>query len=535
MKLSYSTNSIKTSSLVESCLAISKAGYSGVELCFSRDQFNPFKLSDKQLAELKKDLQNSNPVAISTATTFFLSDIPHEPSVISVDKIDRNERIEVVKQGIRVAKVLGVPCVSFQSGYLRETHKGYTNDEVNSILVTSIREILDEINEEDNIFLVIEPEPGMYIETVEEAFNLIKLVGHEKFKLHLDLCHTYCTEDNYLEVIDRVAPEVAYMHLADIKDGYNLRFKIASTFEDIVDSKEENVDGYLFYIQNEDLFYHVQDGEVKALQFDQEQEIKKSIIRENKAYIDSVEQVSFDILDKALPVLNNLRQSGAIKHPICNTIQGKVHYHEFPGNGEIDFVKVMEILTCKYNGYVTVELYNHADEWVSVLPDSFKYLSNMINKIYLERASYIGELDHRILKAPYVRLASANQGINGDYTCMYDLRFRQPNNNEYIDPIVMHSMEHALLYFFKKIYKNKFSCLAPMGCQTGFYLVLINELNSNDIIKNVEEILESIIHLEQVPYQSDQQCGQFEYHCLNQLQALAKEVLNKKHELSEVI
>ncbi|MCL1124893.1 hypothetical protein [Shewanella surugensis] len=95
MKLSYSVNSIKTGSLLESSLEVMKSGYSGVELCFSKDQCNPFYLTDDEVLELRKQFAEKkiNPVAISTATTFFLSDIPHEPSVVSVDVDSRQSRI----------------------------------------------------------------------------------------------------------------------------------------------------------------------------------------------------------------------------------------------------------------------------------------------------------------------------------------------------------------------------------------------------------------------------------------------------------
>lgn len=538
MKLSYSTNSITTNSILESCIKVTETGYEGVELSFNKKQFNPFVLTDQQLKQLREQFNDHgiNPVAISTATTFFLSEIPHEPSVISIVPQERQKRIDVIKQGLRVAKILGVPCVSFQSGYLRDYHDKYTDEEIKILLIASIREVLESEYMDDSITLVIEPEPGMYIESVAEALDLINSVANDKFKLHLDLCHTYCTEENYLDTIDKVASEVAYLHLADIKSGYNLKFRVVDNLDEVTGNNEINIDGYLFYIRATDTFRLSAQGRITEITSDlSEEEIDQSIKRENKAYIDSVEAVSLDILNKALPVLNYLRHSKIITKPICNTIQGKVHYHEFPGAGEIDFHKVMGILTKKYNGFVTVELYNHADEWNVVLPESLKYLTNLCNNHFLKNNNYIGEVDHRVVKAPYVRLASANMGINGDYTCMYDLRFRKPNSDSYIDPITMHSMEHALLYFFRTKYKSQFSCLAPMGCQTGFYLVLINVLNKDNVIKSLEEILINIMSLTAVPYQSSKDCGQANYHNLKNIQQLAKEILNSKNELCEVM
>jgi S-ribosylhomocysteine lyase LuxS involved in autoinducer biosynthesis/sugar phosphate isomerase/epimerase len=515
-----------------------QAGYSGVEVCFNKNQFNPFILDDNKLAKLYQEILdlNLNIVALSTATTFFLSPIPHEPSLISIGNDERNKRIDVVKHGIRVARHLKIPIVSFQSGYLREYHKTTSDIDINNMLVTSIQSILATILPDDNITLVIEPEPGMYIETIAEALQLINKVNDNRFKLHLDICHAYCSEKKYLDAIRNNLHHVAYMHLANIKSGYNLKFTSIDTKKSISKNIEQNKDGYLYYIQNENRFLFIENKNKEYLTgLNEDTSVSQPIIRENKAYLDSVELVSEDIKEKAKPILNYLRQSRKINKPLCNTIQGKVHYHEFPSDGEIDFSAVMNILVSNYKGYVTVEIYNHASEWQNVLPRSFAYLTNLVNEIQVRDSKYLGIIDHRKVDAPYVRLETANKGFNGDYGCMYDLRILQPNSGNYIDPILMHSMEHALLYYFKNKYKNKFLCLAPMGCQTGFYLVLINQTNRNQIIIDFIVALENIENLNFVPYASDETCGQAVYHDLDKLKEFAKEILKSKNKLKGIL
>lgn len=525
--------------MLNSATEIMQAGFSGAELCFSKDQFDPFKLTDKDLAQLKNKLESSkiNLVAISTATTFYLSDVAHEPSVLSTDKAERQKRIDVIKQGIRVAQILGIQCVSFQSGYLRSYHKNLSESEINELLISAIQEVLDCIESNSNVTLVIEPEPGMYIESIQEAINLIDAVNHKKFKLHVDICHTYCTEKNYLQSIEDAAEYTAYMHLADIRDGFNLKLRAIETEEDAIKTEDKAVNGELFYVKDKDEFIFVsalkRTNITKAMEMN-DAKVSASIVRENKAYLDSIELLEASLLERTKPALNYLRESGIIRDPICNTIQGKVHYHEFPGEGEIDFSRVMDILTEKYNGYVTVELYNHATEWETVLPDSLKYLTNLVNSSYLKRAKHLGDVDHRIVEAPYVRLDSAVKGLNGDYTCMYDLRFRNPNSDSYIDPIVMHSMEHCLIYFFRREFPSRFSCLAPMGCQTGFYLVLVNALDSSEVIKKFKEIMNNILNLKSIPYQSEVSCGQSHYHSLSKTKQLAHEIIEKSHTLDKV-
>ena len=57
----------------------------------------------------------------------------------------------------------------------------------------------------------------------------------------------------------------------------------------------------------------------------------------------------------------------------------------------------------------------------------------------------IGELDHRLLKAPRVKLRSANPGPNGDVIYCVDLRVNKPNAGQYLTSTELHSVEHFLL------------------------------------------------------------------------------------------
>lgn len=71
------------------------------------------------------------------------------------------------------------------------------------------------------------------------------------------------------------------------------------------------------------------------------------------------------------------------RHVHVEDIKNRVHHHEIPGTGEINFKKI--ILDCKnsgYSGFLSVELYHHADVWEEALGKSQSYLSNMIKSIY---------------------------------------------------------------------------------------------------------------------------------------------------------
>ena len=81
-------------------------------------------------------------------------------------------------------------------------------------------------------------------------------------------------------------------------------------------------------------------------------------------------------------------------------------------------------------------------------------------------------LDHTKVKAPYVRLACVTDGDFGDKIYKYDLRVCQPNQ-EHMEMPSLHSLEH-LMAELSRNHSDKIVDISPMGCQTGFYIALLN-------------------------------------------------------------
>ncbi|POH71104.1 S-ribosylhomocysteine lyase [Cryobacterium zongtaii] len=79
-------------------------------------------------------------------------------------------------------------------------------------------------------------------------------------------------------------------------------------------------------------------------------------------------------------------------------------------------------------------------------------------------------LDHRTVVAPYVRLADTKVLPLGDVIVKYDVRFTQPNVAHLEMPAV-HSIEH-LFAEHSRNHSERVIDFSPMGCQTGFYLIL---------------------------------------------------------------
>lgn len=149
-------------------------------------------------------------------------------------------------------------------------------------------------------------------------------------------------------------------------------------------------------------------------------------------------------------------------------------------------------------------------------------------------AGTVGELDHRKLKAPHVKLRSFTQGPTGDVVYAVDLRINRPNS-VFLSSTEMHSFEHFLLWGFQKYMPQNFISIGLMGCQTGFYLVLFNEGRADVIFSTYEKILNGILLASEVPYANIAQCGNYKNHSLDMAQALAQRVLEAKSNWRQII
>ena len=82
--------------------------------------------------------------------------------------------------------------------------------------------------------------------------------------------------------------------------------------------------------------------------------------------------------------------------------------------------------------------------------------------------------------------------IDGDVTT-YDLRTRVPNAGDYMDNLTMHSVEHMFATFVRSSeISDRVIYFGPMGCQTGFYLLVRNAEN-REVLSVVKSTLEKIV------------------------------------------
>ena len=99
--------------------------------------------------------------------------------------------------------------------------------------------------------------------------------------------------------------------------------------------------------------------------------------------------------------------------------------------------------------------------------------------------------------------------IDGDVTT-YDLRMRRPNTDDLISNSALHSLEHLFATYIRNgALSEQIIYFGPMGCQTGFYL-LVRNADNEAVLREVRLTLERILaHEGPVFGASSRECGNY--------------------------
>ena len=119
-------------------------------------------------------------------------------------------------------------------------------------------------------------------------------------------------------------------------------------------------------------------------------------------------------------------------------------------------------------------------------------------------------INHLLLQAGvYV---SRKDPVGGTVVTTFDLRLTSPNEEPVMNTAEMHTIEHLAATFLRnhKDYGSKTVYFGPMGCRTGFYLLLTGDYESRDIVPLMIEMWEFIRDFEgDVPGASARDCGNY--------------------------
>ena len=218
MKLAFSSNAYLRFSFNDAAKKISKLGYQGIEIMADVPHAWPAFILEEQKQGIRDSLKSNN-LAISNINSFMMHAVndPRQrywyPSWIEPDKHYRQIRIDHTMRCLTMAKELGAPCITTEPGGPVEA--GASWNAGLKLFVEMLKPVIEHA-EKEGVLLLIEPEPGLLIETADQ---FLEFMGHIKSPMvgcNFDIGHSYCVGDDPASTIPRLAKYIKHFHLEDI-------------------------------------------------------------------------------------------------------------------------------------------------------------------------------------------------------------------------------------------------------------------------------------------------------------------------------
>ncbi|MDD2980998.1 MAG: S-ribosylhomocysteine lyase [Hespellia sp.] len=119
-------------------------------------------------------------------------------------------------------------------------------------------------------------------------------------------------------------------------------------------------------------------------------------------------------------------------------------------------------------------------------------------------------IDHlKLVPGLYV---SRKDTVGAETITTFDIRMTNPNEEPVMNTAEMHTIEHLAATFLRNhpVYGDKTIYFGPMGCRTGFYLLLAGDYTSLDIVDLMKEMYQFIADFQdEVPGASAKDCGNY--------------------------
>ena len=119
-------------------------------------------------------------------------------------------------------------------------------------------------------------------------------------------------------------------------------------------------------------------------------------------------------------------------------------------------------------------------------------------------------IDHiRLIPGIYV---SRKDPVNGTVITTFDIRMTSPNDEPVMNTAEVHALEHVGATSLRnhEEYKDRIIYFGPMGCRSGFYLLLTGDYESRDIVPLMKEMFSFIVSYEgEIPGASARDCGNY--------------------------
>ena len=217
IRLAFSTNAYLKYSFDEAAERIAGLGYDGLELMADVPHAWPACL----LPSSKKGILDSiakRGLNFSNVNAFMMNAVadPRQPywypSFIDPDVHYRQIRIDHTRRALSLCAELGAPHITTEPGGPIE---GLTRQEAIDLFVEVLKPLAEHAANV-GVLLLIEPEPGLLLETTDEYLEVAEKVGSPSIGLNFDIGHAYCMSEDLPKQIAKMAAHTRHYHVEDI-------------------------------------------------------------------------------------------------------------------------------------------------------------------------------------------------------------------------------------------------------------------------------------------------------------------------------
>lgn len=192
IRLGYGTNGFAGHRLADACAVIAGLGYEGVALTLDQPHLDPFADDvAAQIAYARRTIDSHGLACVVETGSRYVMDPwhKHEPTLVSDG--DRSRRIDLLRRAVRIAHELGAEAMSCWSGTVPD---GVSEAEAWRRVTDGLGPVLDDAAQL-GVTCCFEPEPGMFVATVDDALALRERLGApDQLRLTIDLGHLVCNE-----------------------------------------------------------------------------------------------------------------------------------------------------------------------------------------------------------------------------------------------------------------------------------------------------------------------------------------------------
>jgi sugar phosphate isomerase/epimerase len=218
MKLAFSTNAYLNFSFADAVARLAAIGYRGVEVMADVPHAWPAYLLPEQKQAIRDALARHG-LAASNVNAFMMHAVndPRQkywhPSWIEPDRHYRQIRIDHTRRALTLARELGSPCITTEPG--GPVEPGGSWSAALKLFVEMIKPVAEHA-EKEGVLLLVEPEPGLLIESSEQFEEFMRHIDSPAVGLNFDVGHLYCVGEDPAAAVVRLAKYVRHIHLEDI-------------------------------------------------------------------------------------------------------------------------------------------------------------------------------------------------------------------------------------------------------------------------------------------------------------------------------